>query len=59
MDCKRHDTQPARRAAPANVVFENLHPAQTESRAELLAGLQLAQKRVDPKYFWLFRKICG
>ncbi|HCD56629.1 L-histidine N(alpha)-methyltransferase [Haliea sp.] len=52
MDCKRHDTQPARGAAPANVVFENLHPAQTESRAELLAGLQLPQKRVDPKYFY-------
>jgi len=43
---------PAGRAEPENVVFENHQPARTESRAELLAGLQMAQKQVNPKYFY-------
>jgi dimethylhistidine N-methyltransferase len=39
-------------AEPENVVFEDLQPARTASRAELLAGLRMEQKRVDPKYFY-------
>ena len=37
---------------PDNVVFENQQPARTANRAELLAGLQLEQKQVNPKYFY-------
>jgi len=43
---------PATSTEPDNVVFQDQQPARTESRAELLAGLQLDQKRVDPKYFY-------
>ena len=35
-----------------NVVFEDQQPDHSESRAELLAGLQLPQKKIDPKYFY-------
>lgn len=37
---------------PDNVVFEDQQPARTQSREELLAGLQLDQKQVNPKYFY-------
>ncbi len=41
-------------AAPKldNVVFEDQQPDHSESRAELLAGLQLPQKKINPKYFY-------
>lgn len=42
----------ARSPEPDNVVFEDQQPTHTESRAELLAGLQLNQKQVNPKYFY-------
>jgi dimethylhistidine N-methyltransferase len=35
-----------------NVVFEDQQPDHSESRAELLAGLQLPQKKINPKYFY-------
>ena len=35
-----------------NVVFQDQKPALMESRAELLAGLQMDPKRVNPKYFY-------
>jgi dimethylhistidine N-methyltransferase len=38
--------------APENVAFHDLHPALGDSRAEALAGLRAAQKRVDPKHFY-------
>ena len=37
---------------PDNVVFEDQQPARTANSAELLAGLQLEQKQVNPKYFY-------
>jgi dimethylhistidine N-methyltransferase len=43
---------PASSAQPDNVVFEDQQPARTESRAELLAGLRMDQKQVNPKYFY-------
>ena len=35
-----------------NVFFEDQKPARSDSRAELLAGLQRQQKQVNPKYFY-------
>ncbi|MEE4145119.1 MAG: L-histidine N(alpha)-methyltransferase [Halieaceae bacterium] len=35
-----------------NVIFEDQQPDAGESRAELLAGLQLPQKKINPKYFY-------
>ena len=35
-----------------NVFFEDQKPARSDSRAELLAGLQRPQKQVNPKYFY-------
>jgi dimethylhistidine N-methyltransferase len=35
-----------------NVFFEDQQPAPSDSRAELLAGLQRSQKQVNPKYFY-------
>ncbi len=35
-----------------NVVFEDQQPDHSESRAELLAGLRLPQKKINPKYFY-------
>ena len=35
-----------------NVVFEDQQPTIGDSRAELLAGLQLEQKQINPKYFY-------
>jgi len=43
---------PATSTEPDNVVFQDQKPALMESRAELLAGLQMDQKRVNPKYFY-------
>lgn len=46
-----------------NVWFEDQQPPSTDNRAELLAGLQQAPKRVNPKFFYdeigsqLFEKI--
>ena len=46
-----------------NVFFEDQQPAPSDSRAELLAGLKLPQKQINPKYFYdargseLFEKI--
>ena len=34
-----------------NVFFEDQKPARSDIRAELLAGLQRQQKRVNPKLF--------
>lgn len=47
----------------ANVIFDNQQPSQTDSRSELMAGLNSPQKRVNPKFFYdkygseLFEKI--
>jgi dimethylhistidine N-methyltransferase len=35
-----------------NVFFQDQHPAQSDCRAELLAGLQQRQKQINPKYFY-------
>lgn len=35
-----------------NVLFEDQQPAHSDSRAELLAGLQQPQKTINPKYFY-------
>jgi dimethylhistidine N-methyltransferase len=35
-----------------NVVFEDQQPDHSESRAEVLAGLRLPQKTINPKYFY-------
>ena len=35
-----------------NVLFEDQQPAPDDSRAELVAGLQRQQKRINPKYFY-------
>jgi dimethylhistidine N-methyltransferase len=35
-----------------NVFFEDQLPALSDSRAELLAGLQLQQKQINPKFFY-------
>ncbi|WP_101756925.1 L-histidine N(alpha)-methyltransferase [Oceanicoccus sp. KOV_DT_Chl] len=43
---------PATATATTNVYFEDQQPATTDSVAEVIAGLQLNQKRVDPKYFY-------
>ncbi len=43
---------PADCSEPDNVVFEDQQPARTANRDELLAGLQLEQKQVNPKYFY-------
>ena len=43
---------PATSTEPDNVVFQDQKPALMESRAELMAGLQMDQKRVNPKYFY-------
>lgn len=39
-------------AKSANVLFEDQQPAQSDTQAELLAGLQLRQKQINPKYFY-------
>lgn len=36
----------------SNVYFEDQQPAPGDSRAELMAGLQLQQKQINPKYFY-------
>lgn len=47
----------------SNVIFDNQQPSQTDSRSELMAGLQRPQKTVNPKFFYdkygseLFEKI--
>ena len=35
-----------------NVVFKNQHPDESDSRAEILAGLHQKQKTINPKYFY-------
>lgn len=35
-----------------NVFFEDRQPAGSDSRAELLAGLRLPQKQINPKFFY-------
>lgn len=35
-----------------NVFFEDQQPARSDIRAELLAGLKLQQKQINPKYFY-------
>jgi dimethylhistidine N-methyltransferase len=35
-----------------NVIFEDQHPAAGDSRAELLAGLNQSQKKINPKFFY-------
>lgn len=35
-----------------NVFFEDQQPAHSDSRSELLAGLQRQQKQINPKYFY-------
>ncbi|MGA9575814.1 MAG: L-histidine N(alpha)-methyltransferase, partial [Lysobacterales bacterium] len=37
---------------PDNVVFSDLHPHVSDTRTEILKGLQQQQKRIDPKYFY-------
>ena len=48
----QNEASPVDCSEPDNVVFEDHQPAHTANRAELLAGLQLEQKQVDPKYFY-------
>jgi L-histidine Nalpha-methyltransferase len=43
---------PVTAAKNDNVLFEDQHPVPSDSRAELLAGLQKTQKEVNPKYFY-------
>lgn len=51
-------------AAVSRVHFHDLHPTPADMRAEVLAGLALAQKRLSPKFFYdadgsrLFDAIC-
>jgi len=35
-----------------NVIFEDQRPTPSDSRADLLAGLQRQQKQINPKYFY-------
>ncbi len=52
-------------AAPGNVVLSDLNPRVRDKRTEILDGLNQAQKRIDPKYFYdargseLFERITG
>ena len=54
---------PATARSAKNVFFDNQQPLPSDSAAELLAGLQLPQKQINPKYFYdargseLFEKI--
>ncbi|MDH3992875.1 MAG: L-histidine N(alpha)-methyltransferase [Gammaproteobacteria bacterium] len=41
-----------RQSKTGNVSFHNEHPEAGDSRSELLAGLQRAQKAINPKYFY-------
>jgi dimethylhistidine N-methyltransferase len=43
---------PVRAHELSNVFFDDQKPALSDSRAELLAGLQRQQKKVNPKYFY-------
>ena len=43
---------PVAAAKVDNVLFEDQHPVPSDSRAELLTGLQKKQKEVNPKYFY-------
>jgi|AntAceMinimDraft_11_1070367.scaffolds.fasta_scaffold00188_17 dimethylhistidine N-methyltransferase len=43
---------PLTAARAQNVFFEDQQPVPSDSRAELLAGLQRPQKQVNPKYFY-------
>lgn len=52
MTSKSEKIMTATSTEPNNVVFQDQQPAPTQSRAELLAGLKMEQKRVNPKYFY-------
>ncbi|CAA0094690.1 Histidine N-alpha-methyltransferase [Halioglobus japonicus] len=43
---------PVTAAKVENVLFEDQHPVPSDSRAELMIGLQKKQKQVNPKYFY-------
>ena len=52
MNKPEHNTVSQSQAGESNVSFRNEHPAEGDNREELLAGLNQAQKVINPKYFY-------
>ena len=52
MNKAEHNTMSQSQTTTSNVSFRNEHPAEGDSREELLRGLRQAQKVINPKYFY-------